>query len=162
MPYDVGTTLPPKPHRGRLTEEEEEAYVESLTDDQKVYYDQQRRQREASRDAGGTSIGGTRRTRRRSADGLDADVTVTELSGILKLLLKSLVGLLRSDAEIDTSELDDMARGFLVIINRIDRLKIVVRMLTPGISALQLASKLREIMNGRRQQKREQSNQQAA
>lgn len=145
MPYEV--TLPPKPHRGRLTEEEEIAYIEQLTDEQRVIYLQRKEDREAQ-----SVVGRTGTVRRRRADGLDADVSVSELSEILRYIFEGIATLLRSETEWSDDEFKTISKGMLIIINRIQRAKIVVRMLTPVASAAQLVSKFRKLFDGTRKQ----------
>lgn len=159
MPYE--TTLPPKPHRGRLRPEEEEAYVGSLTDEQRDFYEQRKERQQEYREATQTSVGSRRSSSRRRS--VDDDISPTELTGILRYLFEAASMVLRSDAQWSDDEFNQIARGLLVLINRISQLKIVVRMLTPITSAVQLLGKVRKLLDARQQRRQsKQQNNQAA
>lgn len=142
MAYEI--QLPPRPHRGKLKEEEEAAYIEQMTDEQREHYFEVKKQREATRVSN--------RPGRRSSQGMEADITISELQTILRYIFEGIGSLVRSDAEWSDEEFNTISRGLLVIINRFNPLKVVVRLLTPISSIAQLVRKGRKLMDGRRNQ----------
>lgn len=145
MAYE--TVLPPKPHRGRLTEEEEKTYVESLDESQRELYTEQKEERERQR-----STVGQRPGRRRREPTLEDDITVTELAQTLHSVFETASLVLRSDESWTDEEFHNIAKGLLVVINKVPPLKLVVRFLTPLTSVARIFQKVRKLLGGIKQQ----------
>lgn len=139
MPYVVD--LPPRPHRGRLSEEEERTYVESLTDEQRTMY-QERKE---------TSSVGQRRGRR-PRNALEDDVTVSEVQSTAHDVFDGLSVIFQSEADWTDEEFHNIAKGLVTIVNKIPVLRIAFRFLRPISSVVQILRKVKKLMDGRKQQ----------
>lgn len=145
MAYE--TVLPPKPHRGRLTDEEETSYVEGLDDSQRALYQEQKEQREQQR-----ATVGQRPGRRRREASLEDDITITELEQTLHSVFEAASLVIRSDEKWTDEEFHNISKGLIVVINKVPPLKLVIRFLTPLASVAQIFQKVRKLLGGVRKQ----------
>lgn len=150
MPYE--TTLPPRPHKGRLTEDEERTYVEGLDEAQRALYQERKEEREQQR-----ATVGQRPGRRRREPSLEDDITVTELQQTLHSVFEAASMLVRSDEEWTDDEFHSISKGLIVVINKVPPLKLVVRFLTPIASVAQIFQKVRKLLGGVRKSNKTQN-----